>query len=102
MSFYRTGPPSPGLRGRVEEFSYPLLVRLTASPRWLLVAVMAALLIAGLFAPPAVGVPCLVIVVAFLGWLTYLAWPHGDGHRKVVRVVALGLATLAIIARALS
>lgn len=104
MSGSRRNPParSPGFRGQVEAASFPLLRRLHAAPRLLLVGVVAALLVVGLVAPPAAAVPCLVIVVAFLGWLTYLAWPTGGAQRKVLRIVALGLAVAAIVVRATS
>lgn len=93
-------PASPGFRGKVERFSYPILSGLHRQPRWLVVGGLVVLLVAGLLAPKVVAVPALAVAVAFLGWLTYLAWPEIHGSRRLVRVVAFILAIAAVVMRA--
>ena len=96
-------PPAPaptGLRGRIEGASRPLLVRIHRLPRWLVVIVMVALLSGGMLAPGPIGAACLGVVVVFLAWLTYLAWPEGGAGRQVMRVLALVLAAGAAVLRA--
>lgn len=95
-------PASPGFRGKVERVSYPILRGLHRQPRWLVVGGLVVLLVAGLLAPKVVAVPALAVAVAFLGWLTYLAWPEVHGSRRLVRVVALILAVAAVVMRALT
>lgn len=69
-------------------------------PRLLVPLLLGILVVVALAAPPAVGVPALVLVLVFVGWLTYLAWPAttpaGRGVRVVVLVglVAYGVARL--------
>ncbi len=86
-----------GLRAAVERVSYPLLVRLHSLPRWLVTGAMALLLVAGLLAPPPYGTVCLALIVAVVGWLTYLAWHQGERSRRVIRLVALALAGGALV-----
>lgn len=93
-------PASPGFRGKVERVSYPILSGLHRQPRWLVVGGLVVLLVAGLLAPKVVAVPALAVAVAFLGWLTYLAWPEIHGSRRLVRVVAFVLAIAAVVLRA--
>ena len=52
--------PAPGLRGKVERTSAPLLLWLTSRPKFVIPLLSAVLLIAGLAAPVAVGVPLLL------------------------------------------
>lgn len=95
-------PASPGFRGKVERVSYPVLRGLHRQPRWLVVGGLVVLLVAGLLAPKVVAVPALAVAVAFLGWLTYLAWPEVHGSRRLVRIVALVLAVAAVVMRAVT
>lgn len=88
-----------GLRGRVERVSYPYLVKLHEIPRWLLVGSLVVLLLGGVLGPRWVGTACLAVVVAFFGWLTYLAWPEGGPARKALRVGALAVAVGAALIR---
>jgi hypothetical protein len=77
-----------------------LLARLHTLPRLTIPAVVLVLTIAGLMAPPAVGVPCLVILALFLGWLASLAWPRLDTSGRLLRALVVGLLVGAAIARA--
>ena len=111
------GPPSPrpaGSRGpgsarlpmgaagassrrqALERASYPLLARIHAMPRWIIVIAPAVLLFLGLVlsGPWAwVGGLCLLLVWAFVAWLTALSWPAlSPGSRlfRLLVVLALG------------
>ncbi|MGH3486589.1 MAG: DUF6703 family protein [Actinopolymorphaceae bacterium] len=92
-----TAPAASGFRARVERVSYPLLVRLHTLPRWLVALIPVALLLGGLTAPWPYSSVCLAALVVVMGWVAYLAWHHGDRLRKVIRVVALGLAVVALV-----
>ncbi|MEQ7125063.1 DUF6703 family protein [Actinopolymorpha sp. B11F2] len=90
-------PAASGFRARVEKVSYPLLVRLHTLPRWLVALIPVALLLGGLTAPRPYSSVCLAALVLVMGWVAYLAWHHGDRLRRVFRVVALGLAVVALV-----
>lgn len=57
------------------------------------------LLIGGLALPPAAGVPCLLVLALFVGWLTYLSWPAIVGTARAVRVATFGLLLAATVSR---
>lgn len=88
--------PAPGLRGKVERRSAPVLLWLTARPKFVLPLVVAVLLITGLAAPPAVGAPLLVLLALLIGWLSYLAWPTIQTAPRLLRVATVGLLVAAI------
>lgn len=91
--------PAPGLRGKVERSSAPLLLWLSARPRFVIPVLSAVLLIGGLASPPAVGVPLLVLLVLLVGWLSYLSWPVVEGFQRLVRVGTIGLVVAAIVGK---
>lgn len=91
--------PAPGLRGKVERSSAPLLLWLSARPRFVIPVLSAALLIGGLAAPPAIGVPLLALLVLLVGWLSYLSWPVVEGFQRVVRLGTIGLVLAAIVGK---
>jgi hypothetical protein len=80
--------------------SQVLLARLHALPRLTVPAIVLVLTIAGLLAPPPIGVPCLIILAVFLGWLAWLAWPRLDQAGRLQRALVVGLLVGAAIARA--
>ncbi len=83
-------PPSPA-RAEVERRSWPLLVRLAAVPRWLLLVVVLVLAIAGLLLPGIAGAALLLVVGALAAWLLVLSWPAlGPGARSA-RILILVL-----------
>lgn len=88
--------PAPGVRGEVERTSAGLLLWLSARPRWFVPVLSAVLLLGGLFAPPGFGVPLLLLLVAFVGWLSYLSWPVVAGVQRVVRLAVIGLVLAAV------
>lgn len=89
------------LRRAVERRSAVPLAWLATRPRWLPFLVVLALLLGGLFAPPAVGVALLVVLAVLLGWLAYLAWPRLPGGGRFARVAVLALVVVAIVQRTL-
>lgn len=103
----RPSNPSAGTpRGNLERASIPILSRLLAVPRWLLVVLIASCLLLGLaltgpLAP--VGALFLLIVATFLGWLLMLAWPVLPVGRRMIRLVVVfaivGLAVLKALGR---
>ena len=88
--------PAPGVRGEVERTSAGLLVWLSARPRWFVPVLSVVLLLGGLFAPPGLGVPLLLLLVVFIGWLSYLSWPVVAGVQRVVRLATIGLVLAAV------
>lgn len=82
-------------RPRVERASAMPLVFLSRVPRWLLAALVAAVLVAGLAIRGPVGAAFLLVLAAFLGWLLVLAWP---ALRLAGRCVRLGLVVVVVAA----
>ena len=91
--------PAPGMRGEVEKASAPALVWLSARPRFFVPVLSAVLLLAGLFAPPGLGVPLLMLLVTLIGWLSYLSWPVVAGVQRLVRLATIGLVLAAVAGR---
>jgi len=89
----RTPAPPPSSRNDAA------LRWLAGLPRLTVPAVVLALTLAGLSAPPAIGAPCLLLVVLFLGWLASLAWPVLDQRGRALRLLTMGLLIGAAIAR---
>lgn len=88
--------PAPGARGEVERLSAPALVWLSSRPKFVLPVLTAVLLIGGLVAPPGLGVPLLLLLIALVGWLSYLSWPVVQGRQKALRLGMIGLVIAAI------
>ena len=80
--------------------SQVVLSRLHALPRLTIPAIVLALTVAGLMAPPPIGVPCLVILAGFVGWLAWVAWPRLDPTGRLLRALVVGLLVGVAIARA--
>lgn len=91
--------PAPGLRGKIERASAPALLWLSARPRFLLPVATVVLLVAGLAAPTAVGVPVLLVLVLLIGSLSYLSWPVVEGPARLLRLATIGLLLAAIVGR---
>ena len=81
------GPVSPARR-RLEIQSAGPLVLLHRLPRWLVPALMAVLLVAGLALPPWGGV-LLLLLGAFLCWLLALSWPVLSTGARLLRLAAV-------------
>ncbi|MCU0278493.1 MAG: hypothetical protein MUF33_13120 [Candidatus Nanopelagicales bacterium] len=94
-------PPQPSSsRTRFEDISRGPLQALNRVPRAIIVIAMAAMLVAGLLAPAVIGVPLLIVLGLFLGWLLALSWPILPGASRVMRVVTVGLVLGAAFLRA--
>jgi hypothetical protein len=87
------------VRAAVEKRSAPVLVLLTQQHRAVVPIVSVALLLGGLTLPVPVGVACLAVLAAFVGWLTYLSWPAIIGTARAVRVATLLLIVVALASR---
>ncbi len=91
--------PAPGLRGKVELASYPVLTRLAGGPRWVPALVMGALVLGGLAAPPVVGAVLLVLATLIVLWLTYLSWPALRTTGRLFRGLLIGMLVGGIVMR---
>jgi hypothetical protein len=88
--------PAPGVRGQVERTSAGVLVWLSSRPRFFVPLLSVALLLGGLFAPPGIGVPLLLLLAGLVAWLTYLSWPVVTGVQRLLRLSTLGLILAAV------
>jgi len=86
-------------RRALEKRSGPVLVLLSGMPRAIVPIVSVLLLIGGLALPVPIGVACLAVLAAFVGWLTYLSWPAIVGAARAVRVATVGLLVVALVSR---
>ncbi len=84
------------MRGKVERATAPALVWLTSRPTFFVPLLSAVLLLAGLFAPPAVGAPLLLLLALLVGWLSYLSWPVVSGVQRLLRLSTIGLVLAAV------
>ena len=100
-SAQRPQPAANDSRGSLERASFPVLTKLLAVPRWLLVILIASSLLLGLTlsGPLALlGAMFLLIVGTFLGWLLALSWPVLTPGRRMIRlVVVLAVVGLALL-----
>ena len=91
--------PATGLRPKAEQLSEPALRWLTARPAFLLPGCSLLLLVAGLAAPPRIGVPLLVVLGLLVGWLSFLSWPAVGRPARILRAVMLALLLVALVGR---
>jgi hypothetical protein len=87
------------VRPAIEKRSAPVLVLLTQQHKLVVPLVSLLLLIGGLALPPLPGVVCLLVLAAFIGWLTYLSWPAIVPPARAVRVGTLALVLVAAASR---
>lgn len=99
-------PSGGNPRGNLERASIPILTKLLALPRWLIVVLMGTFLFLGLIQTGALswlGGIFLLIVGGFLGWLLALSWPVLTPGRRLTRIVVvaavLGIAILKFMGR---
>jgi len=74
-------------------------VRLSTLPTFVLPVLSVVLLVAGLAAPPVIGVPVLLLLIAIIAWLSYLSWPAVRGVQRLLRVAVVGLLVVALLGR---
>ncbi len=87
----------PAFRASVERRSAVLLAWLSLRPRLLLPAVVLGLLLLSSFVAPPLSTVCLLVVLAVVGWLSYLSWPVLDAGARVLRVAVLGLFVVLVV-----
>lgn len=87
----RAAPRRTELRAAVEQRSAGPLRVLSGLPRWALPAIVGVLLFLGLFLRNFLGTLLLLVVGAFLVWLTFLSWPRLNQNARLLRVALLGL-----------
>ena len=87
------------LRERVTDASLPVINALNRLPRAVPFLVVLALMVAGIFVP-GWGWLFLAVVVVFLAWTLYLAWPALDSGARAGRVAVLLLAMAITVTQA--
>jgi hypothetical protein len=93
---------SSPLRRAVERRSTAPLTWLSTRPRWVPFLLVLALLLGGLFAPPAIAVVLLLVLALFVAWLTYLAWPKLEPTGRLTRLLVLALVGYVLVTRLVS
>ena len=90
----------PSLRERVTDASLPIVDTLNRLPRAVPFLALLGLMVAGIFVP-GWGWVFLAMVVAFLAWTLYLAWPALDLAARAGRVAVLLIAAAITVTQAL-
>ena len=88
------------LRERVTAASLPVINSLNRAPRALPFLAVLGLMVAGIFVP-GWGWVFLLVVVLFLGWTLYLAWPALDPTARLGRLAVLLIAVAITVTQAL-
>ena len=89
----------PTQRQRLEQASLPALTLLSRLPRWVPFLAVLVLMLAGIFVPTW-GWILLVVVVVFLLWTLYLAWPALDATGRLMRSTVILLAVAITVTQA--
>ena len=87
------------LRESVADASLPAVNALNRLPRAIPFLAVLALMVAGIFVP-GWGWVFLLVVVLFLGWTLYLAWPALDRTARLGRVAVLLIAAAITVTQA--
>lgn len=94
-----TTPGAGPQRQRIETASRRALIYAAATPRWMLLLVFAGLAVGGALLPRWWGAGCVAVLVVFLGWLLYLAWPSLGARQRPGRLLVIGVLIGAAVAR---
>jgi hypothetical protein len=86
-------------RHRIEQASIPALTLLSRLPGWVPFLAVLGVMLAGIFIPTW-GWLLLLVVVAFLVWTLYLAWPALDNTNRLMRGTVILLAVAITITQA--
>ena len=86
-------------RQRVDRASLPAITALSRLPRALPVLAVLGLMVAGILVP-GWGWVLLLVVVLFIGWTLYLAWPVLDPTPRLMRATILLLAAAITVTQA--
>jgi hypothetical protein len=79
--------PGTSLRGRFEDFSRPILLRMQAMPGFLIPVTLGILLFFGLTLNATWSGILLILIALFLFWLTAVSWPRITTGSRILRVV---------------
>ncbi|SDP11183.1 hypothetical protein SAMN04489867_1448 [Pedococcus dokdonensis] len=90
----------PSLRERVTAASLPVVETLNRLPRPVPFLAVLGLMVAGIFVP-GWGWVFLLVVVLFLAWTLFLAWPALDTGARAGRVAVLLIAVAITLTQAL-
>jgi hypothetical protein len=90
----------PSLRQRVDRASLPVISALSRLPRPVPFLLVLALMVAGILVP-GWGWVLLGVVVLFLAWTLYLAWPALEPTPRLMRATILLLAAAITLTQAL-
>lgn len=88
-------PPAPRSAADLsplQRVSLPLLTRLSALPKWLIVVVMSALLVLGMIQTGSLawlGALILGLLAVFFLWLLVLSWPVIPWSGRVLRLIVV-------------
>ena len=80
------------LRSRIEHASHPVMERVNALPRAVVLIGLAVVLVVGVAAPAPWSGLAFLLVSVFVGWLLYLTWPRLTLPERLMRVAVLVLA----------
>lgn len=86
-------------RRTLERRSGPVLVLVGRLPRAVPFLLVVALLVGGLALRSVAGAVLLGLLLVFVGWISYLAWPVLPPPARAVRVLVLVLLAGAAVAR---
>lgn len=94
---------SQSLRSRIEHASYPVMQRVNALPRPVVLVALGVVLLVGVAAPAPWSGLAFLLVSIFVGWLLYLTWPRLTMPERLMRlavlVLALGVAIVNLFPR---
>lgn len=102
----RSAPPPTGDSGRarLERISAPFLVRLSRTPKWLLIIGLGLLLFLGLIQTGPLrwlGAALLGLVAVFFTWLLAVAWPALPTNGRMLRLLVVAALTALAVLKAL-
>jgi hypothetical protein len=96
----RPRPVRPRAPKPPSDRSAALVQRLNRLPRFVAPALTFALLVYGLLGQPLwLAVACLVLVIAFLGWLASLSWARTPTLGRLLRMIMILLIIIATVGR---
>jgi hypothetical protein len=83
----------------IESASRPVVERVSRWPRWTLPALTILVVLVGLVLPKPYCFVAFGVLLAYLMWVSYLAWPALPIRERAARFVVPGAVVLLIIAR---
>jgi hypothetical protein len=77
------------LRHRIDQASLPLMTKLSRLPKLLPLAILLAVLGAGVLIGGPPGFILMLLVAVFITWVLYLSWPLLSGSERLMRSAVL-------------